>query len=540
MGVLDAIGDGLESINESTKDVTDATLDNEVFSVQDTVRNTAADLQGKTEEEFAETNSSFWENISNPLFDQVSAESGDGLGAKAGEGVETFADWTVGYFAQEGNSALTGVTPENKVEEGEDPSTEYAPGAAPVAEGLFTLATGGAGKVATGAARGGGRAAVRAGSAAAKGAKGANKSDMALGSIIKGVTRKADDVLDFGRTKAQTTLKPGGSSNGVKRNLDDATEDGSDVVDDIYTAGGSGGTDDVGRSISDILGGGARTAGGAAASGGRKATDLVSNNKLLIGGGLFAGGLGAAFASPKQFPDNYSIVETFEGPKARIIQETDGVGNTLGYWLSIGSNGSTITSLTSYDTSAEVTFPTDKKPPFASRGQATSVYTKYQSEVNNNQGGRPDTASGENGRPTPTSQAWGEMTSVRSMGKGMYLFKQDANGYDATRYFVAGRNTSKNLVFVNKNGVASRQPYPFEQQSNAQSAYDKYASMVDAGNARVKADPSIDRPQGRAVLNKTKDMVRRSSGSGGGFGTYAILALLGVGTIAAAFAFGVI
>jgi hypothetical protein len=496
MGVLDALGNA----NDAVEDGTDAILDNEVFSVQDTVRGALTVATGHdSEEEFAAAASQDYENLKQPITDAAGSTTDNKALIGAGRGVETLFDVFVGTPAEIAYSSATGV--DTRATNPEHAGTDYAPDALEAGE-LALIATGGTGK-----------AAVKGGAKVAKAASGGN--------MLGGLARVTNRIKQIGRG-SKTARKASSPEIPTQRGRGPA-----------FSKADTGKTESL-EEPDHLLPNNLRTAIDDAVPGGNGG-GFSPKQKLGAGavGGAAVLGAGGVIGGPNVYPDGYEVDHTYTGqPQADRVRQFSSDGNTQGYWVVVEENGGTVVSLDGSDGYTETSFPTSGRTPFGSAQQADNAYDAWQREQTNS---ASDSSTYEESADA-AEPAWGDVERRLSLGDGWYLAKQTHNTADEVRFFVAGRTAGGTLVFAGDGGGASTTATPHPSQKDAVAAYEEWEVRADNGTANRTPDPGQDRPKPSDIAAAA----RGAGGAGGGLGSIGLAAFGALGAVAAAILFLVI
>jgi len=249
----------------------------------------------------------------------------------------------------------------------------------------------------------------------------------------------------------------------------------------------------------------------------------LSLSQKLLGGTVAAGAtLGAVgvIGGPNTYPDGYRVDKTYTSqPQADRVKQTDADGNTVGYWVVVRADGKQVTYLTPSIGTATTSFPANRPPPFDSTGQADAAYDRWRSEARND-AQDPGTYRDQDERPR---SAWGGASTTDSLGSGWHLYRQEHRTDDKTRYFVAGRNSGGNLIYLTAGGGVTTSPTPLPSEQDAREAFQGWKEDAQSGNVRGP-DPGADRPG--------EDEIERNApepGGGGSGGGLLSLLLLGGG-----------
>lgn len=493
MGVLDT----LSEFNEDVEEATDTALDNEEFSVQDNTRGALMEVTGyESDEKFAEASVKAYEGAKDEVTDPVS-HAIEGTPADnqyvrgAGRGVETAGDLFVGYPAKVAYGSATGVN--TFTENPEQASTEYSPDAMDTAEvGLIAL-TGGTGRVAAkGATRG-----VRTATKVAK--TGDNMG------ILGGIARVAKK-LRYGDEAVDSAKAGTAGSRTTRASLDPAyAKRYSKNPENLATPSALKNSDEA-TSIADALPGGKslQEAAAAARSRGIKKTDV------LIGGGAAAlGAVGLADASA--LPDGYEKDHQYtRGPGAIRVRQFDADGSTLGYWVVLQTDGSSVTVLDSSGVAYQTNFPADTNAPFDSPQQADTAYERF---VANQENTGEDTPAYED-RKQPQQNAWGGAEALRPLDYGWYLVEQKHNQEDKYRYFVTAKDANGRLIYVGPSGTTRRDAPPHATVEKATAAYDKWVRKARNGNVSMRPDTAQDWPRMDDIVQDARNHGRDSTSGG--------------------------
>jgi len=475
VGVLDTLG----QIDQGVKDATGAVLDNDAFSVQDTVRGTVEAATGFGEdgtEDFAQDSARAFQDINR----QAIAAPGRAVG-EATQG--TAVDNALTGGAVEGGEALYEILAEDvgaiaygsvtganvRTNDPTHATDGYTPGALDTFELLATVGTGGGGKVATSLGKG----AVKAGS----------KANMSL--------------LDEGATALSRLVRRGGDD--VAKTADDTAKKATDdavqtrkQLDSQYKNTPSRKPEPL--TEPDYLG------GGALAGSLSKVRNLSTGQKIVGGGALGLGALGLAGAPP--FPQGYTRTKEYTQPPGGVrVKETDNAGTVLGYWVVLGSDGGDHTVLLpdgGTGTTTTVDFPTSRSAPFSSPDQADTAFTRYADAVSDPPNQGPTT---DNSQPNTTNNGeWGEARILKPLNSGWVLAEQPHRTETEYRYLVVGKNGQGQVIFLNAAGEGTQSLHAFGTQDKAMTAYQNWKS-TQAGETPA---PAQDRPTPAEIASKSQ------------------------------------